>query len=158
GHPRRAGVSAFGVSGTNAHVILEQPPQPSPDDTDHHPDGRPETAALAAVPAVVPVVISARSPQGLRAQAGQLASWITQDDSHTTLHDLAHSLLTARTTWDHRAVVITSDHGQVTAGLQALAAGRSAPGVVTGVSPGAGRVGKSVWVFPGQGAQWVGMG
>ncbi|MBC3841097.1 polyketide synthase [Streptacidiphilus sp. 4-A2] len=95
--PRRAAVSSFGISGTNAHVILEEAPaeQASP------------VAAAPAVP-VVSWTLSARTEQALRAQAGQLADHLrTRPD--TDLHATAHTLRTGRATHDHRAVVLGGD-------------------------------------------------
>jgi acyl transferase domain-containing protein len=155
GRPRRAGVSSFGISGTNAHVILEQALDVQQVSADQHR----EVDSAAVAPSVVPVVVSARSASGLAAQAAQLASWMTAEaDTGAGLGAVARSLLTSRTLWEHRGVVLAGDRGQAVEGLEALAVGRSAPGVVTGISPRAGGLGKTVFVFPGQGAQWVGMG
>ncbi|MEU8207529.1 type I polyketide synthase, partial [Streptosporangium sp. NPDC049046] len=142
GRPRRAGVSSFGISGTNAHVIIEQGP---------------EAAAVAPsqdlVPAadVVPMVVSGRTGEALRAQAGRLASYL-EGEPALGLTDVAFSLVSSRSAFEHRAVVVGGD---LLTGLGAVASGESVPGVVSGVAD---VVGKSVWVFPGQGAQWVGMG
>ncbi|MFE9423307.1 type I polyketide synthase [Kitasatospora sp. NPDC006697] len=135
GRPRRAGVSSFGVSGTNAHVIIEQAPEPE----------RP--AERGPAPAVLPYVLSARSPQALRAQAGRLADLLERGPAEPV--DLAHSLLTTRAALGERAVVI----GDRTA-LVAAALGEPSPALVTGT---AGETGKTVFVFPGQGSQWAGM-
>ncbi|WP_030248204.1 acyltransferase domain-containing protein, partial [Streptomyces sp. NRRL S-350] len=136
--PRRAGVSAFGVSGTNAHVILEQPPvadEPAADAPDH---------------GVVPWTLSAKTPEALRAQARRLMSL---DDRNPA--DVGHSLATARAALEHRAVVIGATREELSAGLAALADGSPAERVCEGV---ASTVGKVVFVFPGQGSQWPGMG
>ncbi|MFD8501040.1 SDR family NAD(P)-dependent oxidoreductase, partial [Amycolatopsis sp. NPDC059657] len=139
--PRRAGVSAFGVSGTNAHVILEQPPA-----TEQPPkEGSPTT---------VPVVVSAKSTQALRAQAARLATRI-EADSELRVADLALSLATQRSHFKHRVAVVADTPEQLLAGLQAAAAGEPAGHVVTGTADPDGSV---VFVFPGQGGQWVGMG
>ncbi|WP_328345808.1 type I polyketide synthase [Micromonospora sp. NBC_00421] len=144
GHPRRAGVSAFGVSGTNAHLILEEaPPQ---DDT--------PTPAPATCPDVVPVLVSARSATALAAQAGRFAAYLDQA-GEVPLADVAGALASGRAALTERAVVVAGSRAEATAGLTALAAGGNAPGVVTGR---AGAPGKVVWVFPGQGTQWAGMG
>ncbi|MGJ6967988.1 beta-ketoacyl synthase N-terminal-like domain-containing protein, partial [Streptosporangium sp. G11] len=155
GAPRRAAVSSFGVSGTNAHVILEEPPSAEP---------LPETgdagdAGERAEPVAVPVALSARSEPALRAQAARLAAHLEEREdreSHglTGLLDLGHSLLTTRSTWDHRAVVVASGREELLAGLAALAEGESAPGVFEGVAPADAR---PIFVFPGQGSQWAGM-
>ncbi|WP_131732486.1 type I polyketide synthase [Actinomadura formosensis] len=146
GRPRRAGVSAFGVSGTNAHLILEEaPPEDLPGDA--APD-----AGDAATPEALPVVVSARSPGSLAAQAGRLAGFLNGEAS---LAAVAGALVSDRAALTERAVVVVGSRDEATAGLGALARGETVAGVVTGR---AGTPGKVVWVFPGQGAQWVGMG
>ncbi|GAA4703569.1 hypothetical protein GCM10023324_68100 [Streptomyces youssoufiensis] len=152
GRPRRAGVSAFGISGTNAHLILEQAPEPTHDD--------PATTPADATPAanaVVPWVISAHSDDALRAQVQALITRLTAHPELTPT-DVGWSLTTTRTTLDRRAVVTGQTRDDLLAGLTSLAAGEPHAHVVdpgrpttpTGVGP--------VLVFPGQGSQWVGMG
>jgi malonyl CoA-acyl carrier protein transacylase/NADP-dependent 3-hydroxy acid dehydrogenase YdfG len=133
-------VSSFGISGTNAHLILEQG-ESSPR---HGP---------AIDDRVVPLIVSARTAGGLPEQAARLASFL-EEDRTLTAATVARDLL-GRSGWEHRAVVIAGDRATAAAGLAAVARGEPAPGVVTGVS---GPLGKTVWVFPGQGAQWLGMG
>ncbi len=137
GHPRRAAVSSFGISGTNAHVILEEVPAPEPAAADRPDDERP-----------VPWVLSARSDAALRDRARQLLDLGDVDPAA-----VAVSLTASRTAFDHRAVVFGADVAEVRSGLEAVAAGRPAPAVAGG------RVakGRTVFVFPGQGAQWTGM-
>ncbi|SED06312.1 Acyl transferase domain-containing protein [Amycolatopsis tolypomycina] len=132
GRPRRAAVSSFGVSGTNAHVILEQAPE--------------SDAVAPPLPAVHPLVLSAKTPAALAEAAGQLASHVDGN-----LVDVAHTLATGRARLDHRAVVLSADPKQA---LETLAAGGSRPDVVTGTADVRG---KTVFVFPGQGSQWTGM-
>ncbi|MEV8475765.1 SDR family NAD(P)-dependent oxidoreductase, partial [Streptomyces sp. NPDC051173] len=141
--PRRAGVSAFGMSGTNAHVIVEEAPEA--DTTADAPEPAPD--------AVVPWVISARGAEALREQAARLGAFASEHPSAT---EVGWSLATTRSVFEHRAVVVGQDAGQAIAGLEALAAGEISPDVVSGVAgpPGPG----PVLVFPGQGSQWVGMG
>ncbi|MFD7862992.1 type I polyketide synthase [Streptomyces sp. NPDC059783] len=134
--PRRAGVSAFGVSGTNVHLILEEPPA----------EDAPATPAPA--PAVVPWVLSGRGASALREQAALLGSPAALDADPVAV---GWSLATTRARFEHRSVVL----GSYGSGLAALAAGEPSASVVSGVS---GPVGRSVFVFPGQGAQWVAMG
>ncbi|MGW2113498.1 beta-ketoacyl synthase N-terminal-like domain-containing protein, partial [Streptomyces sp. NPDC001948] len=147
--PRRAAVSSFGISGTNAHVILEQAPvvvaEPVAVD--------PVDPVDPVESPVVPLLLSAKSEDGLRAQAAALASRIEAEPSMTPA-GVAHALVTTRTTFDHRAVVIGTDHDELLAGLVALARGESAGSVVEGT---VGDPGRTVFVFPGQGSQWVGM-
>ncbi|OPF70968.1 hypothetical protein VT50_0235335, partial [Streptomyces antioxidans] len=138
---RRAAVSSFGVSGTNAHVILEAAPTA---DT---------TSASTPTEGVLPWVISARSEAALRAQAARLRAFVATGDRH--LADIGWTLARHRAALEHRAVVVAADRDTFLAGLDAIATGEPAAQVVTGVAaePGTG----PVFVFPGQGSQWVGM-
>ncbi|MFM9699955.1 SDR family NAD(P)-dependent oxidoreductase [Streptomyces europaeiscabiei] len=142
GRPRRAAVSSFGVSGTNAHVVLEQAPAETP-----------EAAGEPAAPLVpqVPLVFSARDTAALHAQAERLADRL--GDGPSDVRSTARALLTGRTAFGHRAVVLGRDRDELLTGLRALAAGSEAPGVITGL----GAYERPVFVFPGQGSQWVGM-
>ncbi|MFI9220103.1 SDR family NAD(P)-dependent oxidoreductase [Streptomyces werraensis] len=142
GRPRRAGVSAFGVSGTNAHLILEEAP---------------EEVAAPPLPAggAVPLVVSARSARALAGQAGRLAAFVEESDG-VSLASVAGALVAGRAVLGERAVVLADSGAEALGGLSALARGESAPGVVSGSAAGA--PGKVVWVFPGQGSQWAGMG
>ncbi len=139
--PRRAAVSSFGISGTNAHVILEHAPAQSTSD-----------APAPVRPPVVPWVLSARSPEALAAQAARL---LDHDGEHAgDLADVGFSLATTRAALPHRAVVLGADRDELRAGLDVLASGRHAPGVVTGtVAPGG-----LAMLFSGQGSQRPGMG
>ncbi|MGW2370371.1 type I polyketide synthase, partial [Streptomyces sp. NPDC001667] len=137
GRPRRAGVSSFGMSGTNAHAVLEQAPQDAAADGDDR---------NAKSPAVVPWVVSARSESALAAQAERLLAHVGE----LSPVDVGFSLAAGRGVFEHRAVVLAGHRD----GLSALAEGREVPGVVRGV---AGSRGQAVFVFPGQGSQWVGM-
>ncbi|UMP03508.1 NmvAIII [Amycolatopsis sp. EV170708-02-1] len=130
--PRRAGVSSFGVSGTNAHVILEQVPTEEPE---------PST-----MDSIVPLAFSAKSEAALRETARQLVPALGAG-----LPDVGLSLATTRSAWEYRAALVAADRESLTA----LADGRDAAGLVRGV---AGDPGKVVFVFPGQGSQWAGMG
>ncbi|AQA24834.1 acyl transferase domain protein [Rhodococcus sp. MTM3W5.2] len=145
--PRRAAVSSFGFSGTNAHVILEQASATQPvHAAPAAPNSSPQTVALP---------ISARSPEALLAQADRLRSLVA-GDAEVDLADLAGALATTRAAHDYRAVVIGDDRAEIVSGLVDLASGSSSPGLVRGA--GRARAGKTVFVFPGQGSQWVGMG
>ncbi|WP_262701020.1 MULTISPECIES: type I polyketide synthase, partial [Streptomyces] len=147
GEPRRAGVSAFGVSGTNAHVVLEQAPVGDDDDAAGEGVGGGDSA-------VVPWVLSARSEAALRAQAGRLVSYV-EERAELPAGDVGWSLATTRTVFEHRAVALAGDRGGLAGGVAALAEGRDASGLVRGVVVGGD--GRAVLVFPGQGSQWVGM-
>ncbi|GCD95690.1 polyketide synthase [Embleya hyalina] len=149
--PRRAGVSSFGISGTNAHLILEQAPEAAPDA-----DGEPEPGApVLPDPAVLPFVLSADSPEGLRAQAARLAAHLDTDAGRdAALPDLAHSLHATRSALDHRAVVRVGDRDHLREALAGLAAGTPTAAVTKGLARYGERV---VFVFPGQGSEWFGM-
>ncbi|GAB2663606.1 hypothetical protein GCM10027271_22900 [Saccharopolyspora gloriosae] len=142
GRPRRAAVSSFGVSGTNAHAVLEQAPPA-------------EAAAEAPRPdAVVPWVLSARSEQALREQAARLERHVTAHPELAPV-DLGNSLVRTRSLFEHRAAVIGADRDELLAGLRSLAAGEPDAAVVEGLAEAEGGV---VFVFPGQGTAWTGMG
>jgi amino acid adenylation domain-containing protein len=156
--PRRAGVSGFGVGGTNVHVILEQ--EPTARDTQElatQDDGHAAAASTSrtgcARPSAVPWVLSGRTPGALRDQAARLASHVAGDETLDPV-DVGHSLVSTRALFKERAVVIAEDRQGFLDGLAALAGGDSAPNVVRGT---AGPTGKTVFVFPGQGSQWPGM-
>ncbi|BBB01306.1 polyketide synthase [Actinacidiphila reveromycinica] len=163
GRPRRAGVSSFGMSGTNAHVILEAPATPEPPAGAAVPAGiEPGTAADAdpqqgAVSPAVGWVLSARSEDGLRGQAGRLLAAVESSGSAGSVEpvDVGAALL-SRSLFDHRAVVVGADREQLVSGVRALAAGEPAGNLVGGAA-GGGQERRVVFVFPGQGAQWVGM-
>ncbi|MFH9986805.1 type I polyketide synthase [Streptomyces luteogriseus] len=165
GRPRRAGVSAFGVSGTNAHVVLEQGPDlaetPRPEPEPAPAAGPEPEPAPAARPepgprpdnTVLPWLLSARSAEALRAQAARLDAHLAQRELPAA--GVGHALLTSRSAFEHRAVVLGTEHGELTEALRAVADGRPADGTVTAVARQAGR--GPVFVFPGQGGQWPGM-
>ncbi|MET9774612.1 SDR family NAD(P)-dependent oxidoreductase [Streptomyces sp. NPDC006367] len=145
--PRRAAVSAFGFSGTNAHVIVEQAPEPA----DGESSGEPATTPTAVPPApVLPFLLSARSPQALTAQAGRIAGLLAEHPG-LGLADLSYSLATTRTAMRHRAVALAAGRDELLEGLAALAAGDS--GTVTDVKD----EGRIAFMFTGGGAQRVGM-
>ncbi|MFI1165457.1 SDR family NAD(P)-dependent oxidoreductase [Streptomyces sp. NPDC020801] len=142
---RRAGVSAFGISGTNAHVVLEEAPQDLL---------RPATQGEPTGPALFP--LSARTLPALRQQARRLAELLAARPE-VPLAAVAATLAHHRTHFEHRAVVRADDRDGLLTALCALADGR--PGTEGGiVGPGrTSQAGKVAFVFPGQGAQWEGM-
>ncbi|MGB9248862.1 MAG: acyltransferase domain-containing protein, partial [Mycobacterium sp.] len=140
GPARRAGVSSFGISGTNAHVVIEECPPGEPTER-------------APQPPVMPWVVSAKSAAALAAQATRLTESIGARDQ-LDIADVGWSLA-GRSTFEHRAVVLGRDRGQLLAGLGELADGMPGGSVITGHAAPAG---KTVFVFPGQGSQWIGMG
>ncbi|MFD4432086.1 SDR family NAD(P)-dependent oxidoreductase, partial [Nocardia sp. NPDC058497] len=145
GRPRRAGVSSFGISGTNAHVIIEQAP-----------GVRDESAESDVViddsSTVLPWVLSARSVPALHDYAARLAAHV-EADAQVSLGDIGWSLVN-RARHEHRAVVTGADRAQLLAGLSSLVSGHPNPALTSGSA----RAGKTAWVFPGQGSQWIGMG
>ncbi|MFE1030260.1 beta-ketoacyl synthase N-terminal-like domain-containing protein, partial [Streptomyces sp. NPDC058818] len=143
---RRAGVSSFGISGTNAHLILEQPEPAAEAETDGE-----GVASLA--PGVVPLVLSGRSAEALRAQAARLLARIEADPALRTV-DLGHSLVTQRSQFDHRAVVLADDWETAVRGLAAVCVGEPDPAAVVGEN----EVGRTAFLFSGQGSQRLGMG
>ncbi|WP_254900270.1 type I polyketide synthase [Lonsdalea iberica] len=147
GRPKRAAVSAFGFSGTNAHLILEEAPPIS------------SSAEPAATENTFPVPgialpLSAASPDGLCAQARQLRSWISREAA-PDLSAVAYSLAAHRTHFDYRAVVTADNRDGILEALEGLAENRYAPGVIQGVRS---RAGNTAFLFTGQGAQWPTMG
>ncbi|MGW9432931.1 acyltransferase domain-containing protein, partial [Streptomyces decoyicus] len=169
GQVRRAGVSSFGISGTNAHVIVEQPPAEAPEapeapESPAAPDTRLDAAESGDAEGadgdrrgqpVVPWVVHGRTPEALRAQAAALATHL---DSLPDVapYDVAHSLLTTRAALEHRAVLIGADHAALLADLRSVAEADPGPRTATGSVPTA-PISSPVFVFPGQGSQWVGM-
>jgi phthiocerol/phenolphthiocerol synthesis type-I polyketide synthase D len=140
--PRRAAVSSFGIGGTNAHVVLEQGPDPAPVD--------------GPGSAITTLVVSGKTDERIASCATVLADWIEGAGAAVPLGDAAHTLNHHRPRHDRLATVCARDRTQAVAGLRALAGGRPAPGVVAphrGVS-GSG----TVFLYSGQGSQWAGMG
>ncbi|WP_423229701.1 SDR family NAD(P)-dependent oxidoreductase [Streptomyces mobaraensis] len=139
---RRAAVSSFGISGTNAHVIIEQAaPEPVP--AEQEADNSP--APLWPV--------SAATADALKTQAAQLLDLLEREDA-PGLREVAVALATTRAQLEHRAVLTGTNRADLTAGLAALAAGQDAAGLVRGTAS----EGRLAFLFTGQGAQRVGMG
>ncbi|MFJ5193688.1 type I polyketide synthase [Streptomyces sp. NPDC088394] len=148
GQPRRAAVSSFGVSGTNAHTVIEQAPEAEPVVTES------VAGSVPVVGAGVPFVLSGKSEDALRAQAERLRLAVEGGRVLPELSAVGRSLALGRSRFEHRAVVLAGDAGSLVGALSAVVEGRAAGDVVRGV---AGRAVRPVFVFPGQGAQWVGM-
>ncbi len=143
--PRRAAVSSFGISGTNAHIILEQAPTPA-----EEPTPQPDEVV---VPPAVPWLLSARSEPALREQAARLVTHL-HDHPQVRPADVGHTLA-GRARFDHRAVVLGADREELLAGLDALAVGTAHPGLTQGQARGGGKL---AVLFTGQGSQYPGMG
>jgi len=143
--PRRAGVSSFGISGTNAHAILEEAPATTVEEASNDTRPPPGTA--------IPLALSAKSAAALRAQAAQLRERLEDDRGPAPLD--AGISLARRATLEHRAVVIGPDRGTLAAGLTAVERGERSDGMVAAAARHDAAAG---FVFPGQGAQWLGMG
>ncbi|MFD8160523.1 type I polyketide synthase, partial [Streptomyces malaysiensis] len=144
GRPRRAAISSFGFSGTNAHTIIEQAPEPEPAEA---------PAAPVAKPSVLPWVLSGKNTDALRAQAERLLADLDRRPD-VSLTDLGYSLATTRAALDHRAVVVGGDRDGLVEGLEALARGES----TAGLTQGSVADGKVAVLFTGQGSQRLGMG
>ncbi|MEU2256785.1 HAD-IIIC family phosphatase [Nocardia xishanensis] len=143
--PRRAGVSAFGLSGTNAHLILEEaPPEPA-----IGPDPASEDRRVALLP------ISARSAASLHGQAERLLDLVLADP-RLQPGPVARALALQRTQFERRAVVVAGDRDEMVGALRDLVDGRSSADAVVGSGPVLTNA-KTAFVFPGQGTQWVGM-
>ncbi|WP_256923820.1 type I polyketide synthase, partial [Streptomyces sp. 13-12-16] len=148
-HPRRASVSAFGLSGTNAHVVLEQAPVPAPaaEPGPVNGDGERPTPPL-------PWTVSAATPEALRAQARRLLDHLTDRPDQDPL-DTAYALATSRALLESRAVVLGADRDDLLEGLRTLARGESSPAVLRGTARDGG---PTAFLFSGQGSQRLGMG
>ena len=155
GRPRRAGISSFGISGTNAHVILEEAPGAEAVEETKQP-----------LPGPVPLALSAKAEPALAEAAERLAAHIEESPELDPV-DVAYSLATTRTAFEHRAVVIGSDRGELLAALEALAdrpSGAPSQAAFAGVparglpTVGRARDGKLAYLFTGQGSQRLGMG
>ncbi|MEV5829022.1 beta-ketoacyl synthase N-terminal-like domain-containing protein [Spirillospora sp. NPDC052242] len=142
GRPRRAAVSSFGISGTNAHAVIEEAPSAE------------ERGGAATAPGgTVPWVISARTQEALRGQAEKLRGFLeTTPDARPA--DLGRSLATSRTAFPHRAVVVGTDLDDLRRGLDELVRGEAAPTLVRDKA----RNGRTAFLFSGQGSQRPGMG
>uniref|UniRef100_UPI001238546B type I polyketide synthase n=1 Tax=Nocardiopsis deserti TaxID=2605988 RepID=UPI001238546B len=148
--PRRAAVSSFGISGTNAHLILEQAPEPETE-ASKEPGSSPAPGGTGTI---VPLILSAKTGAALADQGRLLGEHLA---ANTTVAptDVAFSLGSSRALFDHRAVVTGTGREELLGGLVALAEGRDAANVVTGVAGSPGRV---ALLFTGQGSQRPGMG
>ncbi|KYF93992.1 hypothetical protein BE20_00955 [Sorangium cellulosum] len=139
GRPRRAGVTAIGLSGTNAHVILEEAPSPAEPEVDAQGNAGAGDSALL-------FLLSAKTDDALRAQADRLRAHLAAAPD-LALADVALSLATTRSHFERRAAIVAKDRDALLTALDALARGAPAPEARTGDAACSG-------VFPGQGSQW----
>ncbi|SCG79570.1 erythronolide synthase, partial [Micromonospora humi] len=142
GQPRRAAVSSFGISGTNAHAVIEEAP----------PVERPVAEAVTA-PRIVPIPLAAGSDAALRAQAGRLRGLLTVEPP-ADLVSVGLASATTRAALEHRAVVLAGDRAAALDALDALAEGRPDANLVRDTV----HTGRTAILFTGQGAQRAGMG
>lgn len=143
GRPRRAAVSSFGFSGTNAHLIVESR------------GGPPATGVGGELVRVHRLLaLSARSEAALRDSARRMSRWVA-DRGPADLADLAFTAGTGRSHFSARAGIVFTEQTELAASLAALAEGEAGRNVVQAVSRGAPRIG---FLFTGQGSQWSGMG
>ncbi|WP_455907854.1 type I polyketide synthase, partial [Streptomyces goshikiensis] len=164
GQPRRAGISSFGVSGTNAHTVIEQAPPAEVPGADAKAEGTGATdsadqaAAAEGATGPVPLLVSGQGDDALRAQAGRLAAHLRAHPElaadPAALTDLGFSLATSRSALDRRAVLFAADRERLLADLDALAAGEPPATAVLGAVGD----GNTAFLFTGQGSQRPGMG
>ncbi len=142
--PRRAAVSSFGIGGTNAHVVIEQGPDPAPlSDTEPGPP-------------VNTLTVSGKTHQRIASWATALADWMVDEGADVPLADVAHTVNHYRSRHNKFATVTARDRAEAVAGLRALAVGQPTPGVVGPRE--APRGSGTVFLYSGQGSQWAGMG
>ncbi|EFL28163.1 LOW QUALITY PROTEIN: modular polyketide synthase, partial [Streptomyces himastatinicus ATCC 53653] len=141
GHPRRAAISSFGISGTNAHLILEAPPTPEDAEDQQEPG------------TLLPWVLSAKSDQALRDQARRLRGHLA-DHPGLPSAAIGRSLATTRAHFAHRAAVVAADREAFDQALAALTRGEPSAALVRGTA----RPGRTAFLFTGQGSQRLGMG
>ncbi|RDG34202.1 SDR family NAD(P)-dependent oxidoreductase, partial [Streptomyces corynorhini] len=146
--PRRAGVSSFGLSGTNAHVILEQAPE------EQTPVSSGGEISPPADTALLPWLVSGRGETALRAQAERLLAAV-EDPAGPFSARMARALVTTRSTFEHRAVVLAATRQELAEELRSLSLGEPGLRTVLGESRDGGR---TAFLFSGQGAQRIGMG
>ncbi|WP_247406531.1 type I polyketide synthase, partial [Bradyrhizobium sp. 76] len=152
--PRRAGVSAFGLSGTNAHVVIEEAPARS-DPVSGKTNGAAAGDEASSPSLLIPLLVSGRDEAALRAQAGRYGEWLSQ---HSEI-DFSSVVATAalhRTHFASRTAVSVRNAGEAVEALRALAEGR--PHATVSVGEARGEPGKLAFLFTGQGAQQIGMG
>ncbi|MGC2374123.1 MAG: type I polyketide synthase, partial [Solirubrobacteraceae bacterium] len=151
--PRRGAVSSFGMSGTNAHVIVEEPSGAEIGEDDEEQQESPSRGLLGD--GVTTWLLSGRGEAGLRAQARRMLEWVAAEPDRE-LGGVGHALA-RRPALEQRAVLLGESRTELLDGLRLLAGDRSTVAAVRG-STGTRGNGKVVFVFPGQGSQWAAMG
>jgi acyl transferase domain-containing protein len=141
--PRRAGVSSFGISGTNAHVILEEAPAEAP-------------KSLPKEPSAHLFTLSAKTPEALSALALSSAEWFSLPND-ASVYDIAYTASLRRTHHEHRLAVVARTREEFADMLQSFARVDTSAGVLHGHTSTK-EAPRIVFVFPGQGSQWLGMG
>jgi acyl transferase domain-containing protein len=139
---RRAGVSAFGMSGTNAHVIFEEPPVEA--------EAAPETSASAYL-----LPLSAKTPDALLSLVRSYAEWFSKENG-ANLQDVVYTASMRRTHHEHRLAVVANTREEFEHAFASVLASE-APGIINRTLGNAAQFHKIVFVFPGQGSQWFGM-
>jgi acyl transferase domain-containing protein/acyl carrier protein len=147
--PALAGVSSFGFGGTNAHVVLEEAPQFDLGMQNAEWSGNPESAYL--------LPLSARSPAALHSLVRAYQNCLAAPESTVSLDDICYSASVRRSHHDYRLALTGNSLEQMAEGLQVFLRGEARPGLSLGPKV-SGRQRKLVFVFPGQGSQWFGMG
>ncbi|MGB7925359.1 MAG: type I polyketide synthase, partial [Pyrinomonadaceae bacterium] len=151
GRPRRAAVSSFGISGTNAHVILEGAPEPVGEGA---PGASGDGAPSEATPLpLIPLALSAKTKEALEAQAKRLATHI-QEHPELSLTDVAYSLTATRSAFEHRAVALGEGREELLESLSSLAEGKEDPATTLATA----KTAKLAYLLTGQGSQRAGMG
>ncbi len=145
GNPRRAGISSFGFSGTNAHVLIEEAPPETAEPRDDSSTADGSTGAL--------LPLSARSPQALAALAQLYAAWL-DEHPEAEITDVCFTAGVARSHFDHRAGLLVDSRAHARELLAGLAEDRPGPGAIRG---SCGDPPKTAWFFTGQGSQYPGM-
>ncbi len=152
--PALAGVNSFGFGGTNAHIILQEPPRLS----DTELKAANEASAGLASHRTVLIPFSARSPEALRAVARSYHDFLLGDSgSHVSLEDVCWTTSLRRSHHDHRLAIVANSKQEILKSLEAFSSGKIRAGMASG-RPVAGRDPRIVFVFSGQGGQWWAMG
>ena len=155
--PALAGVSSFGFGGTNAHVVLEEAPQSNSGSRECGTRGWKVACEIRNTKSAHLLPLSARSPEALQSLARAYQDFLATPESKLSLHDICYTASMRRDHHDYRLAVTGYSREQLSEGLQAFLHGETRPGLSSGRKD-SGRQRKLVFVFPGQGSQWFGMG